>query len=183
MERLHSQKFTVVANTGAYGTHGLTVQTVTGLRGLSSYNCPNRQFDCTVAYTNLPVPGAYRGYGAPQALFSLENHMDEIAHEMGLIQLNSAARIGSRQAIQCRSHPCWVKERRKQSSTCRSSNPVDLNECFAQGMKAIGWQRKMEPDFHIGSRQTPPAPRARRSDVYARDSHSRSGYGCSQHQD
>ncbi|MBP7593003.1 MAG: molybdopterin-dependent oxidoreductase, partial [Chloroflexi bacterium] len=29
---LHSQKFSVVANTGAYGTHGLTVQTVTGLR-------------------------------------------------------------------------------------------------------------------------------------------------------
>ena len=36
---LHSQKMIVIGNTGAYGTHGLTVQTVTGLRGLSSYNC------------------------------------------------------------------------------------------------------------------------------------------------
>ena len=62
----------VLGNTGAYGTHGLTVLTVSGLRGLSSYNCPNRRFDCRVVYTNLPVPGAYRGYGGPQALFALE---------------------------------------------------------------------------------------------------------------
>ncbi len=74
----------VLGNTGAYGTHGLTVLTVSGLRGLSSYNCPNRKFDCTVVYTNLPVPGAYRGYGAPQALFALECHMDEIAHLLGM---------------------------------------------------------------------------------------------------
>ena len=29
--------------------------------------------------TNIPVPGAYRGYGAPQALFALESHMEDIA--------------------------------------------------------------------------------------------------------
>jgi putative selenate reductase molybdopterin-binding subunit len=81
---LHSQTMRVIGNTGAYGTHGLTVQTVTGLRGLSSYNCPNRKFDCDVVYTNLPVPGAYRGYGGPQALFALECHMDEIAHALDL---------------------------------------------------------------------------------------------------
>ena len=31
-----------------------------------------KRYDCTVAYANVPVPGAYRGYGAPQALFALE---------------------------------------------------------------------------------------------------------------
>jgi putative selenate reductase molybdopterin-binding subunit len=74
-----AQKMTVLGNTGAYGTHGLTVQTVTGMRGLSTYNCPNKQFDCKVVYTNIPVPGAYRGYGAPQALFALESHLEEMA--------------------------------------------------------------------------------------------------------
>ena len=72
---LLSQTMTVIGNTGPYATHGLTVQTVTGLRGLSSYNCPNKRFECTVVYTNIPVPGAYRGYGAPQALFALESHL------------------------------------------------------------------------------------------------------------
>ncbi|MCB9444778.1 MAG: molybdopterin-dependent oxidoreductase [Ardenticatenaceae bacterium] len=38
---LHSQQYKMVANTGAYGSHGLTVQTVSGLRGLEYLaNCP-----------------------------------------------------------------------------------------------------------------------------------------------
>ncbi|MCS7070275.1 MAG: molybdopterin-dependent oxidoreductase, partial [Anaerolinea sp.] len=51
--KLVAQKMTVIGNTGPYATHGLTVQTVTGMRGLSSYNCPNKEFDCYVVYTNI----------------------------------------------------------------------------------------------------------------------------------
>ncbi|MEA2010419.1 MAG: molybdopterin cofactor-binding domain-containing protein, partial [Actinomycetota bacterium] len=82
--KLTAQEMRIVANTGPYGSHGLTVQMVSGLRGLSSYNCPIKKFDCRVAYTNIPVPGAYRGYGAPQALFALEAHMEDIAAELGM---------------------------------------------------------------------------------------------------
>jgi putative selenate reductase molybdopterin-binding subunit len=67
-----------------YGTHGLTVQTVSGLRGLSTYNCPVQALRLHVVYTNIPVPGAYRGYGAPQALFALEAHMEDIAEALGM---------------------------------------------------------------------------------------------------
>ncbi len=146
---LHSQKFTVVANTGAYGTHGLTVQTVTGLRGLSSYNCPNRQFDCTVAYTNLPVPGAYRGYGAPQALFSLENHMDEIAHEMGFDPIEFRRRNWVQAGDPMPIAPLLGEGEKETVIEVPIIQSCGLNECFTQGMKAIDWQRKMEPDFHI----------------------------------
>ena len=145
---LHSQKFTVVANTGAYGTHGLTVQTVTGLRGLSSYNCPNRQFDCTVAYTNLPVPGAYRGYGAPQALFSLENHMDEIAHEMGIDPIEFRRRNWVQAGDPMPIAPLLGEGEKETVIEVPIIQSCGLNECFTQGMKAIDWQRKMEPDFH-----------------------------------
>ncbi|MCZ7668493.1 MAG: molybdopterin-dependent oxidoreductase [Chloroflexi bacterium] len=116
---LHSQKFSVVANTGAYGAHGLTVQTVTGLRGLSSYNCPNRQFDCLVVYTNLPVPGAYRGYGAPQALFGLESHMDEIAHELGFDPIEFRRKNWVQAGIPCPSPRCWAKAKKRRSSRYR----------------------------------------------------------------
>ncbi len=74
----------IVGNTGAYGTHGLTVQMVSGFRGLTTYNAPYSKFTCDVVYTNIPTPGAYRGYGAPQALFALEVHMEEIAEKLGL---------------------------------------------------------------------------------------------------
>jgi putative selenate reductase molybdopterin-binding subunit len=74
----------VIANTGAYGSHGLTVPSNTGSKTLPFYRSPNLRFRADVAYTNLPVAGAMRGYGAPQGYFALESHMDEIAHAMGL---------------------------------------------------------------------------------------------------
>ena len=79
---LTAQELRVVGNTGAYGTHGFTVQNITGMRGLTSYNASNKRFVCHVAYTNIPVPGAYRGYGAPQAEFALEAHMEDIARAL-----------------------------------------------------------------------------------------------------
>ena len=75
--KLKAMRHYVLGNTGAYGTHGLTVQTVSGLRGLSTYRCDNLEFVCDVVYTNIPTPGAFRGYGAPQAEFALECLMDE----------------------------------------------------------------------------------------------------------
>ncbi|MFA6575942.1 MAG: molybdopterin cofactor-binding domain-containing protein, partial [Nocardioides sp.] len=71
--RLLAQDHYVVGNTGPYATHGFTVQSVSGQRGLSQYNCPAKRYTADVAYTNRPVAGAFRGYGAPQALFALES--------------------------------------------------------------------------------------------------------------
>jgi putative selenate reductase molybdopterin-binding subunit len=74
----------VVANTGAYGAHALTVPSNTGSKSLPLYRSPNIRYRADVAYTNLPVAGAFRGYGAPQGYFGLESQMDEIAHDLGM---------------------------------------------------------------------------------------------------
>ncbi|NDG96217.1 MAG: xanthine dehydrogenase, partial [Actinobacteria bacterium] len=50
--RLVAQDLRIIGNTGPYGTHGYTVQTVSGLRGLTQYNAPHKRFDCDVVYTN-----------------------------------------------------------------------------------------------------------------------------------
>src|SRR6185436_12964720 len=42
----------VLENTGAYGTHALTVMSVTGNRGLSLYRCENLRFEAHAVYTN-----------------------------------------------------------------------------------------------------------------------------------
>ena len=73
----------VLENTGAYGTHALTVMSVTGNRALSLYRCPNLRYEARAVYTNLAVAGAFRGYGCPQGFFALESHVDEIAHALG----------------------------------------------------------------------------------------------------
>jgi len=74
----------LIGDTGAYGTHGLTVQMVGGFKGLTLYNAPNSRFVCDVVYTNTPPAGAFRGYGAMQCQFGVEVLMEEIAEQLGL---------------------------------------------------------------------------------------------------
>ena len=155
---LHSQRFTVVANTGAYGTHGLTVQTVTGLRGLSSYNCKHREFDCIVAYTNLPVPGAYRGYGGPQALFALESHMDEIAAEMSFDPIEFRRKNWVQAGDPMPIAPHLGEGEKDTVVTVPIIESCGLNECFEQGLQAIDWDRKHQAGWH----EVPGKPHLRR---------------------
>jgi putative selenate reductase molybdopterin-binding subunit len=156
--KLHSMLMRVAANTGAYGTHGLTVPTVTGLRGLSSYNCTNRKYDCHVVYTNLPVPGAYRGYGGPQALFALESHMDEIAHALGLDPIEFRRKNWVQAGDTMPIAPLLGEGEKETVHFEPVIQSCGLNECFEQGMKAIGWERKLDPAW----REVPGKPHLRR---------------------
>jgi putative selenate reductase molybdopterin-binding subunit len=155
---LHSMEMRIVANTGAYGTHGLTVQTVTGLRGLSSYNCEHRRFDCQVVYTNLPVPGAYRGYGGPQALFSLESLMDEIAKALRIDPIELRRKNWVQAGDPLPIAPLLGEGEKETVISAPIILSCGLNECFEQGMEAIGWDRKLEP----GWRTVPGKPHLRR---------------------
>jgi putative selenate reductase molybdopterin-binding subunit len=74
----------LIGDTGAYGSHGLTVNMVGGFKGLTLYNPPNARFVCDVVYTNTPPAGAFRGYGAMQCQFGIEVLMAEIAKKIGL---------------------------------------------------------------------------------------------------
>ncbi len=75
----------VLSNTGAYGTHGLTVLSNVGSKTLPLYNkAPNIAFRGDAVYTNLPVGGAYRGYGATQGYFALETAVDRLAEQLGM---------------------------------------------------------------------------------------------------
>jgi putative selenate reductase molybdopterin-binding subunit len=141
---LVAMKMTVIGNTGAYATHGLTVQTVTGLRGLSTYNCPNKEFECLVVYTNRPVAGAYRGYGAPQAHFALESHMEEIAEALGMdviaFKRKNWVKVGDPLNI-----APYLGERESETIVVPVVQSSGLSECVAQGMQAIGWERRQDP--------------------------------------
>jgi putative selenate reductase molybdopterin-binding subunit len=79
-----ANEMVLIANTGAYGTHSLTVQSNTGSKTLPIYPCPNIRFMAEVAYTNMPPAGAFRGYGVPQGFFALESHIDEVAKQLGM---------------------------------------------------------------------------------------------------
>jgi putative selenate reductase molybdopterin-binding subunit len=148
--RLAAQDVRVVANTGPYGTHGFTVQSVTGMRALSSYNCPAKQYSCDVMYTNRPVAGAFRGYGAPQALFALESHMDDIARARAEDPIEFRRRNWVRTG-----DPLDIAPRLGERGGVDEIAPEDLpkittcgtDECVAQGRRAIGWERRADPEW------------------------------------
>ena len=146
--RLVAQDLRVVGNTGAYGAHGFTVQSITGLRGLSSYNCPAKRYTCDVVYTNRPVAGAFRGYGAPQAHFALESHMQDIARALDLDPVEFRRRnwvgVGDRLDIAPR-----LGERGAVEEIAPEDLPLvrscGTEECVAQALRAIDWHRREDP--------------------------------------
>lgn len=158
---LVAQDLTVLADTGAYGTHGFTVQSLTGARGLSSYNCPAKRYRCDVAYTNRPVAGAFRGYGAPQAFFALESHLDDVAAAIGLdpieLRRKNWVRTGDRLDVVPR-----LGERGGVEDVSETDLPIvtscGTERCVAEGVRAIGWQRRNDPSW----RQPSDRPNIRR---------------------
>jgi putative selenate reductase molybdopterin-binding subunit len=131
------------------------VQSVTGQRALSAYNCPAKRFRCDVAYTNRPVAGAFRGYGAPQAFFALESHMDDIARALGLDPVEFRRRnwVGTGDPLDIlpqlgeRGAEEVVPEDIPRITTCATE------ECAAQTLRAIEWERRLDPAWKQPSDQ------------------------------
>jgi CO/xanthine dehydrogenase Mo-binding subunit len=69
---------------GAYATLSSTVLSRATLHSTGPYVCPNVRVRARAWATNHVPYGAFRGFGAPQAIFATERHMDEIAAALGL---------------------------------------------------------------------------------------------------
>lgn len=64
---------------GAYATLSSTVLSRATLHATGPYLCPNVRVRARSWATNHVPYGAFRGFGAPQAVFAMERHMDEMA--------------------------------------------------------------------------------------------------------
>jgi CO/xanthine dehydrogenase Mo-binding subunit len=69
---------------GAYATLSSTVLSRATLHSTGPYLCPNVRVHSRAWATNMVPYGAFRGFGAPQAIFAMERHMDEVAAEIGI---------------------------------------------------------------------------------------------------
>ncbi len=69
---------------GAYSTLSSTVLSRATLHAPGPYACPNVRVRSRAWATNTVPYGAFRGFGAPQAIFAIERHMDEIAAALGI---------------------------------------------------------------------------------------------------
>jgi len=140
-EQVTAAELKLIGDTGAYGTHGLTVNMVGGFKGLTLYNAPNSRFICDVVYTNTPPAGAFRGYGAMQEQFGIEVLMDEIAEKMNLdaveFKRNNWLKIGETMHLARK-----LGEGREGYDQSMATGALD--QCVDIGIKATNYYFKRE---------------------------------------
>lgn len=124
-----ARKVECFSNQGAYASHGHSICAKGGGAIRQLYPVPNFICDMYTVYTNMPVSGAMRGYGIPQAMFAIESHTEDIATRLGLEP------ISYRQAHMM---PVGYFD-----PFSKNVNYADsLNQCIEKGKTYIEWDRK-----------------------------------------
>jgi CO/xanthine dehydrogenase Mo-binding subunit len=132
----------IILNTGAYGSHALTVMMCSGSHTIPMYKVKNNiKFSGKSVYTNMPVAGAYRGYGATQGFFGWEVQMDLMAEKIGMdpvefrkknyIKLNEGS-------------PVFKAMGEGREGVEQVITSIGLMEGIETGLREIKWYEKME---------------------------------------
>ncbi len=126
-------------NSGAYGGHALTVVCNSGSKCLPLYRCDNVHFEAFTVYTNMPVGGVYRGYGATQGYFAQETLFDEAAVKLGIdpIELRKKNHIQVGEGS-----PVFKALGEGREGVEQKINSCGLDKCLELGAKEIGYYEK-----------------------------------------
>jgi selenium-dependent xanthine dehydrogenase len=90
--RLTAVRARIVGDTGAYASVGGKVLERAAGHACGPYRVPNVDVEGKAVYTNNPVGGAMRGFGANQAAFAIEGVVDMLAEKVGLDRWEMRAR-------------------------------------------------------------------------------------------
>ncbi|WP_263354482.1 xanthine dehydrogenase family protein molybdopterin-binding subunit [Acidicapsa acidisoli] len=82
--RLLAMEIDLATDGGAYATLSSTVLSRATLHSTGPYVCPNVRINSRSWATNTVPYGAFRGFGAPQSIFAIERHMEQIARAVGI---------------------------------------------------------------------------------------------------
>jgi len=127
--KLVAAESTLIGDGGAYM---YTTNKVLGNAAITStgpYFIPNVKVDVYGVYTNNVPGAAYRGFGAPQALFMAESQMNKLAEKLGMdpveFRLLNALRDGDTLSV-----------------GTPAPNPVSIVECIEAARNTFGWKKK-----------------------------------------
>ncbi|MFH0793384.1 MAG: molybdopterin cofactor-binding domain-containing protein [bacterium] len=137
---IHLLDLKALSNTGAYGTHSLTVVCNAGSKALPMYNkAPHVKFWADAVYTNLPVGGAYRGYGGTQGFFAEECEIDELAEKLGMDALDLRRK---NHILEGETSPVFKALGEGREGFEQIIGSCKLAECIDIGAREIGWTQK-----------------------------------------
>lgn len=147
---LTAMRMDLKANTGPYGSHGLTVPMNACGKSLPLFLCDNVRFDVTTYYTNIAPTGAYQGYGAPKGSYAVQLAAAELADALGMDHLELIEKNRVRDGSMLEILRCLGEGREgvpQRVSSC------GLGTALEQGAKAIHWgtsEESGDPDVKIG---------------------------------
>lgn len=93
------------------------------------YRLPHYHHRCQVVYTNTPVAGAARGWGAPEIITAMEIHMDGVAAALGVDPVD----LRLRNLVE----PFDIDHSQK-----LSLGDARVRECLERGALAFGWEAR-----------------------------------------
>lgn len=118
-----------IVNNGAYASHGHSVTMSSGGKFRYVYNFKSIKYSPKTVYTNLPVAGAMRGYGAPQMAYALECHIEDIARKLNM------------DSIEFRKQNL-ISEGYVEPLSKNVVRSFGLPECIEKGKQMINWDEK-----------------------------------------
>jgi len=129
--RFTAQEFEMYWDAGAYTEYGVNVTRAAGYSSSGVYDIPNMKTDSYCVYTNKPVGGPLRGFGHSENHWAMEQHIDQIAHELGMdpVELRriNLQRDGSTNA------------------TGQVLRNPGIEQCLERTAELIGWQEVSGP--------------------------------------
>ncbi|GAB6154284.1 molybdopterin-dependent oxidoreductase [Desulfosporosinus burensis] len=124
-----------VVDAGAYATSSIDNTYVMSKKICKLYRIPYYEHSGRAVYTNTPVAGGARGWGAPEIITALEIHMDAVAKrlKMDLVEFR----------LQNLVHPYDLDK-----ASQISLGNARVIECLVKGAAAFGWSERYyrEPD-------------------------------------
>lgn len=95
---------TLLGDAGPYAYTSTKVVANAALLGSGPYECENLHIDAIAVVTNNIPSGAFRGFGAPQAMFAAEGQINKLAEALGMdpvaIRMKNGYRDGSITSVQ-----------------------------------------------------------------------------------
>jgi CO/xanthine dehydrogenase Mo-binding subunit len=117
----------IIGDGGAYMYTSNKVLGNSAITSTGSYNIPNVKTDVYGVYTNNVPGAAFRGFGAPQALFMAEMQMNKLAEKLGMdpveFRLKNALKDGDTMGV-----------------GTPSPSPVTVTKCIEAARDKIEWK-------------------------------------------
>ncbi len=156
--KLSFLKADITADSGAYMYTSNKVLANATLMIAGPYHIPNVAVDSRAVYTNNVPNGAFRGFGAPQACFAIEMHMNKLAEALGIdpveFRLKNTLKEGQPTAVksplpkgitidkvinECAVKAEWIEKREKKGRKSDGNSHLLYGHGFAAGYKNVGF--------------------------------------------